>query len=152
MGNCRLVSALAIQLSETVNTWRRLMAPVAEDVAQGIWSSVSKSLSQKITRQLIATRLTPRNKREVKGSDVPQVRRLKPEHVCSGCGVTIPPDGRRCSECSKPVTDVNFRAGRKSAQQPESLAKRASTMRRHKQAIQNWKPSEPPTGLPAMST
>jgi len=42
---------------------------------------------------------------------------------------------------------VNFRAGRKSAQQPEYLAKRAATMRRHKQAIQNWKPSDLPTWL-----
>ncbi len=37
-GNCRLVSALAIRLSETADTWRRLVSPVAEYCAQEIWS------------------------------------------------------------------------------------------------------------------
>jgi hypothetical protein len=37
--------------------------------------------------------------------------------------------------------------GRKSAQRPEHLAKRAATMRRHKQAIQNWNPSDLPAWL-----
>src|SRR5438128_9360776 len=38
--------------------------------------------ASRLARQLIATRLTQRNKREVKGSDVPAVNQLKPEHVC----------------------------------------------------------------------
>jgi len=145
-GNCRLVSALAIRLSETADTWRKFVAPVAEYVAQVLWSSISKPTSG-LARHLIATRLTQRNKREVKGSDVPKVNQLKPEHVCGDCGVTIPADRQRCLKCSKQVTGVNFRAGRRSAQQPEYLAKRAATMRRHKQAIQNWKPSDLPTWL-----
>jgi len=44
-------------------------------------------------------------------------------------------------------TGVNFRAGRNIAQQPEHLAKRAATMRQHRQGIQNWKPSDLPTWL-----
>jgi hypothetical protein len=40
-----------------------------------------------------------------------------------------------------------FSAGRKNAQQPESLAKRSATQRQHKQAIQNWKPSDLPNWL-----
>jgi len=32
-GNCRLASALAIRLCETADTWRRVVAPVAEYVA-----------------------------------------------------------------------------------------------------------------------
>jgi CRISPR/Cas system-associated endonuclease Cas1 len=46
-GNCRIVSSLASKLCETADTWRKLMAPVAEYVAQELWS-----------RQPIATRLT----------------------------------------------------------------------------------------------
>jgi len=37
--------------------------------------------------------------------------------------------------------------GRKIAKQPESIAKRSATQRRHKQAIQNWKPSDLPAWL-----
>ena len=33
-GNCRIASSLALKLCETSDTWRRLMAPVAEYVAQ----------------------------------------------------------------------------------------------------------------------
>jgi hypothetical protein len=62
-GNCRLISALAIKLCETADTWRKLVAPVAEYVAQALWSSTSKSCSA----PRLATRLTQRRKRAVKG-------------------------------------------------------------------------------------
>ena len=145
-GNCRLVSALAIRLSETADTWRKLVAPVAECVAQELWSSISKPAST-LARQLIATRLTQRNKREVKGSDIPEVNQPKPEHVCGNCGVKIPRDRTFCSNCAKQATRKNFRAGRKSAQQPEYLAKRAETMLTHRRAIQDWEPSALPAWL-----
>src|SRR5712692_8872483 len=80
-GNCRIASPLTIKLCGTSDTWRRLVAPVAEYVAQEIWSSVSKPASpSKLARRLIATRLTQQNKREVKGSTVPTIRSPKPEH------------------------------------------------------------------------
>jgi hypothetical protein len=88
-GNCRIASSLAIKLCETSDTWRRLVAPVAEYVAQELWSSISKPASTP-ARRPIATRLTQRNKRDVKGSDVSGVKQPKPEHVCSGCGKTMP--------------------------------------------------------------
>src|SRR5439155_15988622 len=65
-GNCRIVSSLAIKLCETSDTWRRLVAPVAEYVTQELWSSISRPTSS-LARQGLATRLTQRNKREVKG-------------------------------------------------------------------------------------
>src|SRR5713226_9713522 len=65
-GNCRIASSLAIKLCETSDTWRRLVAPVAEYVAQALWSSVSKPTST-LARHGIATRLTQRNKRAVTG-------------------------------------------------------------------------------------
>ena len=99
------------------------------------------------SRRLLATRLTQRNKREVKGSDVPEVTMPRVEHHCRDCGAKIPSDKERCSKCWKRVTRVNFRAGRKAAQRPESLAKRSATQRMHKQAIQNWKPSDLPIWL-----
>lgn len=147
-GNCRIGSPLAIKLCETSGTWRRLVAPVAEYVAQQMWSSVSQTTSKaKLTRQWLATRLTQRNRRAVKGSDVPKVNQLKPEHVCRDCGVPIRANGQRCLICSKRVTGVNFKAGRERARQPEHLAKRAATMHAHRQDISNWKPSDLPAWL-----
>jgi hypothetical protein len=140
-GNCRIVSSLAIKLCETSDTWRRLVAAVAEYVAQEIWSSTSQPISKsKLTRQLIATRLTQRNKREVKGSNIFEVKQPKPEHGCSACGLKIPTGTTRCSKCAKQATRKNFRAGRKMAQRPEHLAKRSETMRTHRRAIQDWDP------------
>jgi CRISPR-associated endonuclease Cas1 len=145
-GNCRLVSALAIRLSETADTWRKFAAPVAEYVAQEFWSSISKPASN-IARKQMATRLTQRNKREVKGSDVSAVNLPKPEHVCSDCGLKISSGTKLCSDCARLVTRRNFRVGRKSAQEPEYIAKRADTMRNHRLAISNWKSSELPGWL-----
>lgn len=145
-GNCRLSSALAIKLCETADTWRKLVAPVAEHVAKEIWASIPKS-SSTLARRTLATRLTQRNKREVKGSDVPAVTLPKVEHHCRDCGAQIPSDRERCARCSKRVTRVNFRAGRQAAQRPESLAKRSATQRMHKQAIRYWKLSDLPDWL-----
>ncbi len=145
-GNCRLVSALAIRLSETADTWRKLVAPVAEYVAQELWSSISKPTSR-LGQQLLASRLTQAHRRAVKGSGVPAVNQPKPEHVCSDCGIKIRTAKKLCSKCAKRATPKNFRAGRKMAQRPEHLAKRAETMRTHKRAIQGWKPSALPAWL-----
>jgi CRISPR-associated endonuclease Cas1 len=145
-GNCRLVSSLAIKLGETADTWRRLVSPIAEYCAQELWSSISRPTST-LARRLIATRLTQRNKREVKGSDVPKVDQPKPEHVCSDCGTKIPRGNELCSKCAKRATRTNFRVGRHIGQQPQHLAKRASTMRTHRRAIQDWKPSDLPAWL-----
>jgi CRISPR-associated endonuclease Cas1 len=147
-GNCRLISALAIKLGQTSDAWRRLVAPIAEYVAQETWSSVSKRTStSKFARQLIATRLTQSRKRSVKGSDVPSVNAPKPDSVCRGCGKIVRRGKRYCQRCAVSVTNETFDAGRKSAQQPESLAKRSATQRQHKQAIQNWRPSDLPGWL-----
>jgi len=41
-GNCRLMAPFAVQLSETIPTWRRAIAPVAEWVARALWSTMRK--------------------------------------------------------------------------------------------------------------
>jgi CRISPR-associated endonuclease Cas1 len=97
-GNCRLISTLAIKLAQTSNTWHKLVAPVAEYVAQTLSSSVSRPPSNIGTKR-IATRLTQRNKREVKGSDIPPVKAPKPERVCRGCGKELQGDSVHCKEC-----------------------------------------------------
>ncbi len=145
-GNCRLVSALAIKLCETADTWRKLVAPVAEYVAKEIWATIPRTTSR-LGRQLLATRLTQANKREVKGSEVPPVTLPKVDHHCPDCGAKVPSDKERCFKCWKRVTRVNFGTGRKAAQRPEFLAKRAATMQAYRQEISSWKPSDLPAWL-----
>jgi CRISPR-associated endonuclease Cas1 len=141
-GNCRICSPLVIRLCETGDTWRRLVAPVAEHVAQQLWSSIPSA-----SKRPLATRLTQRTKRKAKGSDVPQVRVLRADSVCRSCGRIVRKGNHYCQRCAVAVTTENFDSGRKSAQSPEHLAKRSSTMRRHKQAIRDWNPSDLPAWL-----
>jgi len=149
-GNCRIASSLAIKLCETSDTWRRLVAPVAEYVAQELWSSISKRASIS-ARQLIATRLTQRNKREVKGSDVPPVKVPKPERVCRGCGKTVQGDSIHCAKCDVAIATKRLvkaaRAGRVAGHTPEALAKQSETQCRHGQARSSWTPAKQPAWL-----
>ncbi|HXY11262.1 MAG TPA: CRISPR-associated endonuclease Cas1 [Terriglobales bacterium] len=148
-GNARMASALAIKLCETADTWRKLVAPGAEHVAQELWLTASRSLPALARRRMLATRLTQRSKREAKGSDMPAITPPKIEHHCQDCGKEIRRDLRRrfCAECAVTVIREGFDWGRKAAQRPESLAKRSATQRIHKQAIKNWKPSDLPAWL-----
>ncbi len=149
-GNCRIGSSLAIKLCETSDTWRKLVAPIAEYVAQKLWSSISKPTSTP-ARRLIATRLTQRNKREVKGSEVPGVKQPKPEHVCSGCGKTIRAERKHCANCAidgatERLTDA-AQIGRVAARSPEARAKHAASRRRHAEACSEWDASKQPSWL-----
>jgi len=151
-GNCRIASSLAIKLCKTSDTWRRLVAPVAEYVAQALWSSVSHpASSSKLAQQLIATRLTQRNKREVKGSNVPAVKQPKPEHTCSGCGNPIQDRSAHCAECAVDGAIERLanaaRIGRVAARSPESRAKHKASLRRHAQACAAWDESKQPAWL-----
>jgi CRISPR-associated endonuclease Cas1 len=149
-GNCRLVSALAIKLAQTSHTWSKLVAPIAEYVAQALWASISRPPST-LVRQRLATRLTQRNKREVKGRDVPPVKVPKPERVCRGCGKTVQGDSIHCAECDVDIATKRLvkvaRAGRVAGHTPEAIAKEAATHRKHAQARTAWNPAKQPTWL-----
>ena len=147
-GNCRIASSLASKLCETSDTWRRLVAPIAEYVAQEIWSSVSTSASK-----LIATRLTQRNKRAAKGS--PSFPRTKPnpqpQSICRICGASISLGRRYCSECEVTTTRERIveiaKIGRVASQAPGPKARRAQTQRQHALAKKVWQPSSLPPWL-----
>jgi CRISPR-associated protein Cas1 len=150
-GNCRIGSPLAIKLCETSETWRRLVAPVTEDVTRLILSSVTKSASMsKMSRTLIATRLT-RNKREAKSSKAFARKPPKLEHVCSDCGKSIKPARDHCSKCAVESAAERFvdtaRIGRVAARSPEACAKHAASRRRHARACSEWDASTQPAWL-----
>jgi CRISPR-associated protein Cas1 len=149
-GNCRIGSSLAIKLCETSDTWRRLVAPVAEYVAQELWSSISKPASTP-ARRLIATRLTQRNKREVKGSGVQPVKAPKPDRVCRGCGKGLQGDSVHCKKCDLQIATRRLvevaRVGRIAGHTSEAIAKEAATHRKHAQARAAWNPAMQPVWL-----
>jgi CRISPR-associated endonuclease Cas1 len=151
-GNCRIASSLATQLCETSDTWRRLVAPVTEYVAQEIWSSVARpSSTSKLSGQLTATRLTQQNKREAKGSRVPEVKRPKPQHVCGGCGKPINAQRNHCANCAIDGATERLgsaaRVGRIAARSAEARAKHSASRRRHAEACSAWDASKQPDWL-----
>jgi len=149
-GNCRLVSALAIKLAQTSHTWRKFVAPIAEYVAQELWASISRPAST-LTRQRIATRLTQRNKREAKGSDVPPVKVPKPERVCRGCGKAVQGDSIHCAECDVDIATKRLvevaQVGRLAGHTPAAITKEAATHRRHARERFAWNPASQPDWL-----
>jgi len=97
-GNARLMSSLTERLSETAPTWARAVAPVAEWVAQALWSSAGKSTS-KVPR--LPTRLTQRHRSEGRGSTLRMRNDLTPRHakLCAVCGADMG-NGRYCRTCA----------------------------------------------------
>jgi CRISPR-associated endonuclease Cas1 len=149
-GNCRIASQLAIKLCETAVTWRKFIAPVAEYVAQELWTSISRSPSTG-ARERIATRLTQRTKRKVKGSDVPMVKAPKPERICRGCGSELQGDSVHCKKCDLQIATRRLvevaRVGRVAGHTPEAIAKESATHRKHAQARAAWNPTKQPAWL-----
>jgi len=148
-GNCRLMSSLAIDLSQTARMWGRAVAPTAEWVASTLWSN-SRKPTDKIAPP---TRLTQRYKREAKGAPSFSVVERAPHHqrLCHGCGKAIQPEHTHCGRCAiegatQRLTDA-ARAGREASRSPEARAKHRATRRRHALACAAWDPSSQPAWL-----
>ncbi|HUP82203.1 MAG TPA: CRISPR-associated endonuclease Cas1, partial [Pirellula sp.] len=145
-GSCRLTSELASRLSDTAPMWQRTISPIAEWVAQTLWSMISK----KDRQPLYPTRLTQNSKRKV---DIKALGRSTHQviNICRGCGTQIGPDHRNCSKCAASVASVRMReiakVGRIASHTPKAQAKRAETQRRNAQARYKWMPSSQPVWL-----
>jgi hypothetical protein len=145
-GNCRLMGSFAIRLAETASTWGRAVAPIAEWVAQELWSTTRR----KARPRLPATRLTQNHKREAKGvsPDVPANTPPKPMRVCRGCGASVKRDRDYCTACGLVVSTDKIlevgEAGRVAAQSAQAQANRAETQRRNAIAQHAWKSSNGP--------
>jgi len=121
-GNCRLTGEFAAQLSETSRIWKRTLGPLAEWIAQTLWSTTSQPSRPKAP----ATRLTQNRKREAKGipTGMPVVPLVSRENL-------LP--------TPKPV--------RLDAHDPIAQARRADTQQRQAAARKSWNPSEKPGWL-----
>jgi CRISPR-associated endonuclease Cas1 len=146
-GNCRLMAPFANRLSETMPTWGRAVAPVAEWVARAFWSTLRKPDAP------LATRLTQTNKRQAKGAPpLPSAPHApRPQTLCRDCGKNIAAAHTHCSKCSIEGATERLvsaaRVGRVAAQTPEALAKQADSQRRHSRARSAWDESSQPAWL-----
>jgi CRISPR-associated endonuclease Cas1 len=97
-GNARLITSLTEKLAGTAPTWARAVAPVAEWVAQALWSSAGKSATKEPS---LPTPLTQRHRSEGRGNTFRQLGALTPRHqkICADCG-TEGINGRYCRECA----------------------------------------------------
>jgi CRISPR-associated endonuclease Cas1 len=145
-GNCRLMAALAVRLSETAPTWGRAVAPIAEWVAQSLWNSARKPARQD---QSLPTRLTQRRRSEGRGKQFVLNTKTAshPDKICPGCGATTRL-GRNCPKCGREISREKLielaKVGRQAAQSAESRRKHSATQRRHETAKRAWRSSPKP--------
>ena len=131
-GNCRLMADLAVKLSETAPTWRRAVAPIAEWVAQSLWTQNRKAPRVELR---LPTRLTQSRRSEGRGKQfIPDTKPAPhPGNICPGCGATTK-RGRHCPKCGREMSRHKLielaKIGRMAAQTPESRKKHSETLRR----------------------
>jgi CRISPR-associated endonuclease Cas1 len=146
-GNCRLMSRLCSELSETAPTWGKMVAPWAEYVTRSLWTGVKSGRNSSPP-----TRLTQQRRIQGKGKVVKvSVQHPKADHLCGGCGKAITAGRTHCGNCAiSGATERLLNAselGRLAARKPESRAKHVASRRRHAEACSAWDPSEQPTWL-----
>ena len=148
-GNCRLMTELAVELSQTASMWRRAVAPLAEWIARALWSRSTKPAGESAT----PTRLTQRHKREAKGAQpFPNAEPTpRPQRVCRGCGKAIRAGRTHCGQCAIEGATQRFEAaariGRLVSHTPEARSKQSATRRGHAQACSAWNTATQPAWL-----
>jgi CRISPR-associated endonuclease Cas1 len=149
-GNCRLMASFVERLSETAPTWARAVAPVAEQVAKGLWATTRRSTGW---REL-ATPLTQRHRRAGKRQPdplPPSVEPAAPPRVCQNCGIAMRSGHQQCRTCHHGALAPRMLAvakeGRKKSRLPEARAKHSQTKRRQDAAARAWDPTSLPDWL-----
>jgi CRISPR associated protein Cas1 len=147
-GNCRLMSSLAVRLSETSQMWARELAPFAEGIAQTLWSMTSKRARANVP----ATRLTQARKREAKGFPLIAVRsKLNGPAMCGVCCVPVKPGNKYCRACAPIASRENLieraKYGRVATVSPKAQALRSATQERQAAALKAWNPADKPDWL-----
>jgi CRISPR-associated endonuclease Cas1 len=105
-GTCRLMSHLCAKLCETSPIWRRAVSPVAEWIAQALWSSAGRSTSKEPT---LPTRLTQRRRSEGRGNKFAMGSNPLPRWstMCEVCGAEGVKN-RYCQSCAVEVSRENM--------------------------------------------
>ena len=147
-GSARLIASLTEKLSETSPIWARAVAPVAEWLAQALWSTRKKADSE----QLLPTRLTHRRRSEGRGKEfasatIPSPKRARLCKLCGAEGVK----NRYCRSCGVEVSRENMtRAALIRHTKPRTLRAQAhmsKALSGHAVANTWWEPSSLPAWL-----
>lgn len=147
-GNCRLMGSFAIRLSESLSTWSRVVAPIAEWISQMVWSTARKPARL----MLPPTHLTQSHRRQAKGKLNPPVADPpRPPRLCRTCAATVTAGHHYCPSCAVAVSTEELvkgaQKGRLASHSFEAQANRAEKGRRNTFARWAWKPSNQPAWL-----
>jgi CRISPR-associated endonuclease Cas1 len=148
-GNCRLMASFAAWLSETALTWRKAVAPYAEEAAQIFW----RGRARKSPRAYLPTRLTQVRRSQAKAGNLvgiaPTIPETKPR--CPICGSRISTGSTYCAKCVPVVNRENLlqqaKLGRIATHCTTAEALRSATQRKQRDALRTWNPSELPEWL-----
>src|SRR5216684_2170160 len=147
-GTCRLMGSFAMRLSESLSTWSRVVAPIAEWTSRILWSTARKPARL----MLPPTHLTQTHRRQVKGKSNPPIASPpRPPRLCRTCGANVTEEHRYCPSCAVAVSTKELvkgaYKGRLASHSSEAEANRAETARRHTAARRAWLPSNQPAWL-----
>jgi CRISPR-associated endonuclease Cas1 len=143
-GNCRLMGAFAVRLSETAPTWRRQIAPFVEWMARTLWADLRKPKWQSPP----ATRLTQQRRSEGRwkpAQSQDKKQSPKPQTLCRYCGKQVESDRKFCKFCGLTFNRESLIAlaykGRIEALSSGAQLRRAETQRRNTSANHAWDPA-----------
>ena len=147
-GNARLMAFLTERLAQTSPIWGRAAAPVAEWVAQALWSSVDPARKE----PTLPTRLTQRRRSEGRGNTFTQRGNVGPRHpkICAVCGVEGVRD-RYCRACAveaarRTMADVAS-LGHMKPKSKKEMGHLSRVLSNHAVANTWWDPSSLPSLL-----
>ena len=147
-GTCRLMGSFAMRLSESLSTWNRVVAPIAEWTSRMLWSTARKP-----ARLILSpTHLTQSHRRQAKGKSNPPIADPpRPPQLCQTCGANVTEDHRYCPSCAVAVSTKELvkgaYKGRLASHSSEAEANRAEKGRRNTAARMAWLPSSQPAWL-----
>jgi CRISPR-associated endonuclease Cas1 len=147
-GTCRLIGSFAMRLSESLSTWSRVVAPIAEWTSRMLWSTARKP-----ARLIVPpTHLTQSHRRLAKGKLSPPIPDPPgPRQLCRTCGTNITARHRYCPACAVAVKTEELvkgaQKGRLASHSSEAQANRAEKGRQNTAARWAWLSSNQPTWL-----
>jgi len=147
-GTCRLMGSFAMRLSESLSTWSRVVAPIAEWISRMVWSAARKPARLMIP----PTHLTQSHRRQAKGKLNPAIADPpQPQGLCRTCGTNVTEEHRYCPSCAVAVSTEALikgaQKGRLASHSSEAQASRTEKGHRHTAARQAWLPSNQPSWL-----
>ena len=147
-GNARLRGPFAARLCETLPTWRRAVAPIAEFVAKTLWRPRERVRDRQPTR---LTQLHRREARDTGMAESPTVKLPRAETLCQNCGASIGRGRTYCLPCANVLDTERLlkvaEQGRLLAHTEEAEARRGETQRQQWVGRGSWKPSDLPDWL-----